>query len=239
MPLTYLCVDGSIEMPYVKAVQGPGFSVIYIDEKGNKFLFSGGTWAWRNHNPGNLRPGHFSRKYGQIGVVVDQSKGHFAVFPDYETGHAALEALLKTNRYQNFTLDDAIETYAPPEENQTKKYQKFVRDRVKVDETTRIKELSSAQFLSLVLAIETIESSAPGTVEQIHEIQEIKNNKQGVIEEYFCPPLGWLSKVEAVDFAVQGRIDAVVCKPKKSPAYLRASSSETPLYKLPIHKGSS
>ena len=41
---------------FVKAVEGMGHSVIYTDDSGNNFRFYGGTWAWRNHNPGNVYP---------------------------------------------------------------------------------------------------------------------------------------------------------------------------------------
>ena len=110
-------------MSYVSAVQGPGYSVIYETTKGEKFLFSGGTWAWRNHNPGNLRPGKISKKYGQIGAVKDQRGKLLAVFPTKTDGHKALNALMKTNKYQVLSLDEAIATYAPPGENDTASYQ--------------------------------------------------------------------------------------------------------------------
>jgi len=76
---------------FVKAVPGPKHSVIYTDADGDKFCFSGGTWAWRNHNPGNIRPGTISRRHGQIGIVHK-----FAVFSNYDAGHAALLDVLKT-----------------------------------------------------------------------------------------------------------------------------------------------
>ena len=39
---------------YVKAEPGLNHSIIYTDSTGRYFRFSGGSWAWRNHNPGNL-----------------------------------------------------------------------------------------------------------------------------------------------------------------------------------------
>ena len=42
---------------------------------------TGGSRAWRNNNPGNLRPGDFSTRHGAIG-----DNNHFAVFPDAAYG---------------------------------------------------------------------------------------------------------------------------------------------------------
>ncbi len=132
---------------FVKALQGPNYSVIYIDSEGEKYLFSGGTWAWRNHNPGNLRPGKFSRKH-------DQRGSYLAAFPDYESGHEALEALLKKDSYQNLSLDAVIAKYAPSIENNTTQYQELVLKKVKVSGSTKLKDLSSQEFMGLVKAIE-------------------------------------------------------------------------------------
>lgn len=55
---------------FINAVQGSNHSVIYTDSAGNHFRYYGGTWAWRNHNPGNLFPGNISKKNHQIGIVV-------------------------------------------------------------------------------------------------------------------------------------------------------------------------
>ena len=69
---------------FVDAFPGVKHTVIYTDLDGKHFRFSGGTWAWRNHNPGNLRPGKISRRHNQIGETYG-----FAIFPDVESGHNA------------------------------------------------------------------------------------------------------------------------------------------------------
>lgn len=76
---------------YIKAELALNHTVIYSDDSGKYFRFSGGTWAWRNHNPGNLVPGEISARHNQIG-----STGKFAIFPDYENGHLALLDSLHT-----------------------------------------------------------------------------------------------------------------------------------------------
>lgn len=70
---------------FIKAEVGLNHSIIYTDDERRYFRYSVGTWAWRNHNPGNLVPGKISARHNQIG-----STGKFAIFPDYESGRAKL-----------------------------------------------------------------------------------------------------------------------------------------------------
>lgn len=56
---------------YVKAEPRLKHSAIHTNQPGKYFRFSGGTWAWRNNNPGNLRPGDVSKRNNQISVRVD------------------------------------------------------------------------------------------------------------------------------------------------------------------------
>lgn len=81
-----------------------------------------GARNWRNNNPGNIAYGSFALAHGAIGT-----DGRFAIFPDYETGRAAQEALIfETNSYRNLTLSAAIARYAPPNENDTGMYTRTV-----------------------------------------------------------------------------------------------------------------
>jgi len=79
-------------MPFTRAYAKPGDSrtIVYEDDKGNKTNYQNGSRSWRNNNPGNIIKGKWADKHGAIG-----DDGAMAVFPDYETGRAALEALLK------------------------------------------------------------------------------------------------------------------------------------------------
>ena len=82
---------------YVKAELALKHTIIYTDETGRYFRFSDGTWAWRNHNPGNLVPGSISARHNQIGRAKISKTQCFAIFSDYENGHAALlDCLLST-----------------------------------------------------------------------------------------------------------------------------------------------
>lgn len=84
----------------------------------------GATRGQRNNNPGNLEYGAFARSLGATG-----SDGRFAVFPTYDAGVAAQEALLKGGSYYGAglrTIDAILSRYAPPGENPTTAYGDYV-----------------------------------------------------------------------------------------------------------------
>lgn len=70
--------------------------------------------AYVNNNPGNLR---FA---GQKGAK--QGEGGFARFPTPEEGYMALKNQIKLDASRGLTLAKFISKYAPPTENDTKKY---------------------------------------------------------------------------------------------------------------------
>jgi hypothetical protein len=194
---------------YIKAEQGPGSSVIYIDENGKKWIFEKGTRCWRNQNSGNMVVGKVSRRNGMIGKA-----GGFAVFPDYETSNKTLKDLL-LNEYGNFNLIKLMNKYAPPKENKTKKYIEHIKKKTGVSENTLIKNYSSKEFEKLWRAIELMERWEEGTIKEFSsagQITKVKKNKKGIITSYLVDGLGWLSKREAIQLALENKIQAVVVK---------------------------
>ena len=97
---------------YIK--EGPNHITIYYAAGNNLMIRSGGTWTWRNNNPGNMRKGAYSEKNGRIGF-----SGGFAVFPTVEQGEIALRDLLK-NGYQHSSLQGMVKAYAPPKDKNKK-----------------------------------------------------------------------------------------------------------------------
>jgi len=72
---------------------------IYQDAAGNIAFRVGrtdrtgyGTRSWRNNNPGNVKA--FNWAWAQAHGAIGIDAGGFAIFPDYETGWAAKDALL-------------------------------------------------------------------------------------------------------------------------------------------------
>lgn len=127
---------------------------------------SGGSRAWRNHNPGNLRNYFFSQSAGSIGEAGGASRGvpGFAVFPDDATGYGALSDLLQTGNYQARSVADTIAAFAPPIENNTAAYLGNVRSMTGLDGTRLLSSLSLREHQALIRSISRIEGWIPGTV---------------------------------------------------------------------------
>ena len=71
----------------------------------------------RNNNPGDIEFGTFAQRFGAV-----SGDPRFAVFPSVEAGFAALNALLREPSYHGLTLEQCINRYAPPVENNTNLY---------------------------------------------------------------------------------------------------------------------
>jgi hypothetical protein len=119
-----------------------------------------GTLAWRNNNPGNIRPGQFAQNHGAIG-----SGGGFAIFPDEATGSNALLALLQTPMYQSLTITNAIFKYAPPtDNNNTQAYVNFIRQATGLNVNRTMSSLSADELNAVAGAIRQQEGWTEGTI---------------------------------------------------------------------------
>lgn len=122
-----------------------------------------GDRNWRNNNPGNIEYGDFAKKMGAIG-----SDGRFAVFPTYEQGRKAKENLLfQSKRYQDKSIEEALNIYAPSSENDTKKYIENVVKYLGVSATTPLSFLSKKQRDKFLDAIQKQEGFRQGSVKLI------------------------------------------------------------------------
>lgn len=75
-----------------------------------------GSRPQRNNNPGDLEYGKFARAHGATGC-----DGRFAIFASIRDGYKAMAALL-ASAYCGMTIEDALNKYAPPVENNTNVY---------------------------------------------------------------------------------------------------------------------
>jgi hypothetical protein len=145
----------------IKAVTGagPGFTEVQAtdDEKQRRE----GVRNWRNNNPGNLEMGAFARSFGAVG-----SDGRFAVFPTLADGTKAKEELLfgLKSKYANLSITDALNRYAPPNENNTAAYIKSVASAVGVDPGTILNQLDSSQRQQMLEAISRVEGFKTGKI---------------------------------------------------------------------------
>jgi hypothetical protein len=211
---------------FIRATEGENINTIYYAPDGSKMIKAGGSWAWRNNNPGNLRKGQYSRNNGCIGY-----SGGFAVFPTQEQGHAALVDLIK-NGYKDSSLESMIKHYAPPKDrNKTARYLKFILSQLGIkNPKTMVRDLTVTQLEKLVKAIEQFEGWKTGKTELIPaplQITMVMKNKKRTIVAYFVKTLGWVQKPRAIQLARQGKIDAVVAHSRDGNPYLKTRPDTT------------
>jgi len=133
----------------VRAYEGESWRTrIYETSDGRKYVKEGGSRSWRNNNPGNLKYGEWrnARRDGAIGM----DRGGFAIFPDIKTGTEAQYKLIKKWQRENLTLEQFVYKYAPPNENDTEKYLKYLENQMDIDRTNSIKVLKEKEIRELM-----------------------------------------------------------------------------------------
>ena len=216
---------------YVHAEDGEGTSVIYTDEFGDKYLFSDGTRTWRNHNPGNVRPGKTSKKHGSIGFTTG-IHGKFSVFSDLETGRSAMVDALK-RRYLEKNIYWLVRKYAPEEDgNDVVKYTAFLKKYTNIPDEKLLKDFTVDEFEKLCAGIERFEGYEEGTIAKIERkklITAVQLDSHGIITSYCIESIGWTPKQEGIRLVERGLVDAVICKSRTGTLYLRCKPSQPPL----------
>lgn len=160
-----ISTSNSMNMTPVRAIES-GKDVIFVADNNRQYKHVGGTRAWRNNNPGNIRMSDFSRRAGAIGTA-----GGFAVFPDERTGMRAVKQLLRSKSYNKLTIAGAISRYAPPSENNTAAYHRSIEKLTGLSINRMMSDLSDTELDKVVNAIRRIEGWKPGTVVEIKQEQ--------------------------------------------------------------------
>ena len=70
-----------MEPTYVSAFKGIGNNTMYVGSDGNIYEYSGGTPAWRDNNPGNIRAYKPAFDRGAIGTGKRPSVRLGLIFP--------------------------------------------------------------------------------------------------------------------------------------------------------------
>ena len=136
-----------------------------------------GSLAYRNNNPGNLRPG--SLAVGAIGT-----NGGYAVFPDYNTGLAALQGLIQSPGYWGLTLNQFFAKYAPAADNNNPAtYAATVAAQLGVDPNTPLSVLAAAESTPAPSDTSGDASIDPGSIDTSgrFRIPEIRLNSGGCV----------------------------------------------------------
>jgi hypothetical protein len=149
--------------PPIAGVAGAGSGFTNVELPDGTVQRREGTRAWRNNNPGNIEFGDFARSRGAVGT-----DGRFAVFPSYEDGRAAKEALLfESPSYRDRTIAGAINRYAPPSENDTRNYVGTITNALGVSPDTPLSDLTPDQRNLMLNTMERIEGFRPGRVDGV------------------------------------------------------------------------
>jgi hypothetical protein len=80
-----------------------------------------GSRPQRRNNPGDIEEGKFAQTHG----ALPSDGNRFAAWPTPEAGFAAMRTLL-TSRYLGLTVEQALNKWAPPTENNVNAYLKNV-----------------------------------------------------------------------------------------------------------------
>lgn len=222
-------------MVFVRAKSGPPnvgdpksmFTVHYFDEQGNLVIRSNGSRSWRCNNPGNLLAGKYSngKSRRSIGTATD-GIDEYAVYPDYETGHEALVVMLKGSVYSQLTLRAAIKKY----DHKNPKYIDTVVQITKLDPECTIKSLNDQEFEAFWKAIEFVEKWTIGEEDPFPKgmISGV-HKKRGVITEYLVSinkESLWLPKQDAIKWAMEGKLHAILVHMQNGNYYLRPAHGE-------------
>jgi hypothetical protein len=145
----------------VAAVNSNVGEITYTAADGTRYTHIGGSLTWRANNPGALRISDFTRRMGAIGVTLNG----FAIFPNAEAGRRANVALLKTDKYQNKTLAQAINIYAPSSDgNNPASYAARLARAIGVSVNTYLRDMSDIQLERMAEGIRRIEGWRAGDV---------------------------------------------------------------------------
>ena len=119
-----------------------------------------------NKNPGNIRQS--PTKY--LGEVRPSKDKHFKQFQTMAWGYRAMFVLLHTYSKNGFrTIRQMISRYAPPVENHTENYIKYVAEKSRVFADVELDTLDPAEMIPIVSAMSQMENGMPAVADQVRE----------------------------------------------------------------------
>lgn len=150
---------------FIKAIYHPKIKTAqFITDDNRVLLRTGGSLPWRICNGGDLsspltdgKPTPRKTK-NYIGFAnPENSKHHFFIFPNYETGRAELKASLR-RLHNDKTLAKLVESYAPKKDgNDTDRYIRDLSAESGVSKDTKLKDLNDKQLGAIMDGIEKLE----------------------------------------------------------------------------------
>lgn len=123
-----------------------------------------------NNNPGNIRIS--PTKY--LGEVRPSKDKAFKQFESMAYGYRAMFVLLHTYSKNGYkTISQMINRYAPPIENHTPNYIKFVSERSGIFADVQLDTNDPAEMIPVVSAMSQMENGVPAVHEQVKQGWEL------------------------------------------------------------------
>lgn len=121
----------------------------------------------RNCNPGNIRQSRSNFK----GEVRPSRDSAFKQFESMAYGYRAMFVLLNSYHkcYGLTTIREMISRWAPPTENFTEGYIRFVAERTGISADAQVDSRSERDMVPIVAAMSEIENGAKAIMADVHE----------------------------------------------------------------------
>ena len=121
----------------------------------------------RNCNPGNIRQSRSNFK----GEVRPSRDSAFKQFESMAYGYRAMFVLLNSyhKRYDLTTIREMISRWAPPSENFTEGYIRFVSERSGIAADVEVDSRSERDMVPIVAAMSEIENGAKAVMNDVYE----------------------------------------------------------------------
>ena len=121
----------------------------------------------RNNNPGNIRRSK-TRYEGEVRPSRDRE---FKEFCSMAYGYRAMFTLLHSyeRRYGLNTIRSMLTRYAPPTENFTDGYIRFVAMRTGIDADAAVDTLNERDMIAIVRAMSEIENGTPAILSDVEQ----------------------------------------------------------------------
>ena len=128
----------------------------------------------RNCNPGNIRKSRV--KYE--GEVVPSRDAEFKEFSSMAYGYRAMFVLLDSYRskYGLGTIRQMLSRYAPPSENFTEGYVRFVSSRTGIAPDEIVNTRAARDMIPIVAAMSQIENGAPAITSDVEAGWSLSSN---------------------------------------------------------------
>ena len=126
--------------------------------------------ARRNRNPGNIRRSQVRFK----GEVQPSSDPDFKEFESMAWGYRAMFVVMNTysRKYGICTIRGIVTRWAPPSENDTESYVRYVSRRSGIDPDVKVYVCDGGTMKSIAEAMSRIERGSEPTAEEMEALEE-------------------------------------------------------------------